>query len=38
MRRHLSWPVARPAALRPARLVALEARRRARRDLLREWE
>jgi hypothetical protein len=38
MRRHLSWPVPRPAAVRPAKVIALEARRQARRELLRSWE
>jgi hypothetical protein len=38
MHRHLLWPGARPAPPRPAKVVALEARRRARRERLRSWE
>jgi hypothetical protein len=34
MHRHLLRPTPHPAAPRPARIVALEARRRARRELL----
>jgi hypothetical protein len=38
MHRHLLWLTARPAPFRPAKVIALEARRQARRERVRSWE